>query len=135
MKRSMSTTEFTEYRNRTHGCLNLHKIMYELYDKETGVLLMNGEIIPNDEARQLVLGTHPSGNWNSSLVGAALDLFDPSIRSCLLKDISKKELENIPMPSTSTNNPDAQGRRIKAITWEVIAIDENKDIIWVKGVV
>lgn len=135
MRREVTTSDFVEYRAKTHGCLNLNKIVYDLYDKNTQKILMSGDIVPSEEAKQLVLGTHPSGNWNSSVVGAALDLFDSAVKSHLIKDLSKQDLESVPMQQISPGHPDAQGRRVKAITWEVVAIDDEADIVWVKGVI
>jgi len=135
MRCNATTVDFIDYRTETDGCLNLKKLHYTLRDKDTGHFLLEGVIYPTDEARQMVLGTHPSGNWNSSVVGAALDLNDRSIKSTLLQDITKQELENVPMQQVSSGDPDAQGRRVKAITWAVVAIDREEDTVWVEGVI
>lgn len=135
MKHSATTVDFITYRTETNGCIGLQRIFYTLRDKDTGKFLLEGVIHPTEEARQMVLGTHPSGNWNSSVVGAALDLNDRSIKSTLLQDITKQELENVPMQQVSSGDPDAQGRRVKAITWAVVAIDREEDTVWVEGVI
>lgn len=135
MKHSATTVDFITYRTETDGCIGLQRIFYTLRDKDTGKFLLEGVIHPTEEARQMVLGTHPSGNWNSSVVGAALDLNDHSIKSTLLQDITKQELENVPMQQVSSGDPDAQGRRVKAITWAVVAIDREEDTVWVEGVI
>lgn len=135
MKHSATTVDFITYRTETDGCIGLQRIFYTLRDKDTGKFLLEGVIHPTEEARQMVLGTHPSGNWNSSVVGAALDLNDRSIKSTLLQDITKQELENVPMQQVSSGDPDAQGRRVKAITWAVVAIDREEDTVWVEGVI
>lgn len=135
MKHSATTVDFVTYRTETDGCIGLQRIFYTLRDKDTGKFLLEGVIHPTEEARQMVLGTHPSGNWNSSVVGAALDLNDHSIKSTLLQDITKQELENVPMQQVSSGDPDAQGRRVKAITWAVVAIDREEDAVWVEGVI
>ena len=57
------------------------------------------------------------------------------MKSTLLQDITKQELENVPMQQVSSGDPDAQGRRVKAITWAVVAIDREEDAVWVEGVI
>lgn len=135
MKHSATTVDFITYRTETDGCIGLQRIFYTLRDKDTGKFLLEGVIHPTEEARQMVLGTHPSGNWYSSVVGAALDLNDHNIKTALLQGMTKQELESVPLPRVSTSNPDAQGRRVKAITWAVVAIDREEDAVWVEGVI
>lgn len=135
MRKEVTTKEYIAYRDKTHGCLNVKTIHYTLKDVDNGQVLLTGKLDPSDEARQLVLGKHPSGNWHSSVVGAALDLFDGAIKSYLRGKMSNVELENVPIQQTSSTNIDAQGRRVKAITWAVVAIDEDTDTVWVEGVI
>ena len=120
------------------GCLTVTKIHYDLYSKETQELLVTGVIVPDEEARQYVLGTHPSRDFYDSVIGASLDMEDKKIKDALLDQMTKKERENlkaVPLPITTAHGDDEQGRRAKAIVWGVVAIDEETSEVWVKGVI
>lgn len=137
MKNSVTTKEYQAYKKRTNGCITLEKIHYALYDRDTKQLLVKGDILPTEEAKQYVLGSHPSGDRYDSLVGASLDIEDKKIKSILLGKMTPIERENlkaVPLPETSATGEE-QGRRAKAIIWCVTAIDEATNEVWVEGVI
>lgn len=138
MKRDVTTKEYQEYKRNTNGCLCVTKIHYDLHDRDTQGLLVTGVIIPTDEAKKYVLGTHPSGDRYDSLIGASLDVEDKKIKETLLGQMTKQERENlkgVPLPDTSAHGDEEQGRRAKAIIWGVVGIDDETNEVWVKGVI
>ena len=138
MKRDVTTKEYQAYKAKTKGCLTVEKIYYELYSKDNQELLLSGTIIPNDEAKQYVLGTHPSRDYYDSVIGASLDIEDKKIKATLLDGMTKQDRENlkgVPLPDTTAHGDDEQGRRAKAIVWGVISIDEDTNEVWVRGVI
>ena len=138
MKRDVTTKEYREYKAKTNGCLSVTKIHYDLHSKDTNELLVTGVIIPDDEARQYVLGTHPSRDFYDSVIGAALDMEDKKIKEAILGHMTKREredLKGVPIPDTTAHGDDEQGRRAKAIVWGVTTIDDETNEVWVKGVI
>lgn len=138
MKRNVTTKEYQEYKARTQGCLSVEKIHYELYSKDTQEMLLDGTIIPGEEARQYVLGTHPSRDYYDSVIGASLDIEDKKIKATLLDRMTKQDRENlkgVPLPDTTAHGDDEQGRRAKAIIWGVVSIDDATNEVWVRGVI
>ena len=135
-KKNVSVKEYIAYRDRTNGCMDVEKIYYTIKDKDTDEVLLEGQMIPGDEAKSLVLGTHPSGNRYSSVVLAAIDLETPKIRAELEKTVSKQELDSVSlMGSGNVDDGTSQVRRIKAITCVVQAIDEETNEVWIEGVI
>lgn len=138
MKRDVTTKEYQAYKARTNGCLAVTKIHYDLHSKESQELLLTGDIIPSEEAKQYVLGTHPSRDFYDSVIGASLDIEDKKIKATLLDRMSRQERENlkaVPLPNTTAHGDDEQGRRAKAIVWGVVAIDDETNEVWVRGVI
>lgn len=138
MKRDVTTREYQEYKAKTNGCLCVTKIHYDLYNRDTQALLVTGVIIPTEEARKYVLGTHPSGDRYDSLIGASLDVEDKKIKETILSQMPKQERENlkgVPLPNTTAHGDDEQGRRAKAIVWGVVSIDDETHEVWVRGVI
>lgn len=137
MKQRVTTREYQQYKAQTKGCLSVEKIHYDLYDRDTQALLVTGVIIPTEDAKKYVLGTHPSGDRYDSLIGASLDIEDKKIKEMLLDQMTKQERENlkaVPLPETSAVGEE-QGRRAKAIVWCVSAIDKEAKEVWVEGVI
>lgn len=138
MKKEVTTKEYQAYKAKTNGCLAVKKVHYQLYSKDARCLLVTGEIMPSDEARQYVLGTHPSRDLYDSVIGASLDIEDKKIKATLLESLTKKEredLKGVPLPDTSAHGDEEQGRRAKAIVWGVYAIDEETNEVWVRGII
>lgn len=138
MKKEVTTKEYQAYKAKTNGCLAVTKIHYMLYSKESQELLIGGSITPSDEARQYVLGTHPSRDIYDSVIGASLDIEDKKIKAALLHNLTKREreeLKGVPLPDTSAHGDEEQGRRAKAIVWGVYAIDEETNEVWVRGII
>lgn len=137
MKTKVTTREYLEYRDATNGCLSVKQIYYKLFDKDTGQVLLCGDLQPTEEARQLVLGTHPSGNQYSSVILSAVDLYMPQIRAALDATVTKQELESVNLLDTknSSDSGVVQPRRAKAIVWSVQYIDNEEHHVWIEGVI
>lgn len=136
MKKAVSVHDYIEYRDKTEGCMAVKVIHCTLKDSATKEVLVVKDLIPTDESKALVLGTHPSGNMYSSVVLSTLDLNTENLRKELEKTVSKKELESVALMN-SGNSVDGteQTRRAKAITFAVRYIDEDTDEVWVEGVI
>lgn len=138
MKRDVTTKEYQAYKAKTNGCLTVTKIHYQLYSKDNQELLLTGDITPGEEAKQYVLGTHPSRDLYDSVIGASLDIEDKKIKEALLNNMTKREredLKGVPLPDTSARGDEEQGRRAKAIVWGVYAIDDESNEVWVRGII
>lgn len=136
MKKPVSVRDYIAYRDRTKGCMDVEIIYFTLRDKESNEVLLDGSMFPDDKAKAMVLGTHPSGNSCSSVVLATIDLQTNAIHKSLESTVTKRELESVALKdSGNVEDGVAQTRRAKAITWIVQYIDEDTNEVWVEGVI
>ena len=117
MTHPMTPTEYAQYREDTHGCLNITQIHYKLcYDNK----IVTGVLNVTDIMRKLV------PTYYGSVVYAAVDSID--------------WYTTLDIPHLSSPQLDEEGNgfvtsRTPLVVWTPVGRSENPDTIYIEGVI